>query len=69
MRVRFDQVFQKSDSQITPIRRIRVGAVTFGPGVSIGPGVAIGGIDFYAYIGRELEVEEREDVLVITGIY
>lgn len=69
MRVRFNEIFQVNSGQLSPLRRIRVGGVSFGPGVSFGAGVAFGGINFHEYIDHDLEVEEKDDVLVIKGIY
>ena len=70
MRVRFNEIFQENEQgMITPKQRIRVGGISFGPGVSFGAGVAFGGVNFHEYKGHDLEVEERDGVVVIKGIY
>jgi hypothetical protein len=71
-RVTFDSIFiQHPDGSLEPRQRIRVGGVTFGPGVRFTRGVAFAGIDFTQFIGHDLEVETdtQNDILVITGIY
>lgn len=68
-RLSFDAVFNNIDGQLEPRQRIRVGGVTFGPGVRFSKGVALGGIDFTQFIDRDLEVETDEDLLVVKGIY
>ncbi len=69
-RVTFDSVFRKyDDGSLEPKQRIRVGGVTFGPGVRFTKGVAFGGIDFTLFVGHDLQVETDNDLLVIRGIY
>lgn len=66
----FDAVFiRHEDGSLEPRQRIRVGGVTFGPGVRFSRGVSISGVDFTQFIGRDLRVEVDKDILVITGIY
>ena len=71
MRVQFDTAFTKheEDGWLEQRQRIRVGGVTFGPGVRFSKGVAFGGIDFYQFIGHDLEIETDGDTTVIKGIY
>lgn len=70
MRVQFNQVFhQNPDESLSPLRQIRVGGVSFGPGVTFGSGVAFGGVNFSQYQGHDLEIEEREGIIIIKGIY
>ena len=69
-KVNFDTIFIKlPEGRIEPRQRIRVGGVTFGPGVSFSKGVILGGVDFTQFIDRDFEVETDKDVLVIKGIY
>jgi len=69
-RVTFNSVFrQHEDGSLEPKQRIRVGGVSFGPGVRFTRGVSFGGVDFTLFVGRDLEVKTDKDVLVITGIY
>lgn len=69
-RVNFDSIFiQHPDGSLEPRQRIRVGGVTFGPGVKFNRGVSFGGVDFTNFIGRDFEVETDNSVLVIKGIY
>lgn len=72
-RVTFDSLFiqHSEDGTIEPRQSVRIGGVTIGPGVRLSRGVTIGGIDLTKFRGRDFEVEEDEknDILVITGIY
>jgi len=69
-RVNFDTIFvQHPDNSLEPRQRIRVGGVTFGPGVRFSRGVAFGGVDFAQFIGQDLEIETDNDTSVIKGIY
>lgn len=70
MRIPFNNVFiQHPNGTLEPRQRIRVGGIEFGPGVKFSRGVSFGGIDFTQFVGRDLEVETNNDVLVIKGIY
>jgi hypothetical protein len=70
MRVSFNTIFiQHPNGTLEPKQRIRVGGIEFGSGVVFSRGVAFGGIDFTQFIGRDLEVETENEVLVIKGIY
>lgn len=69
-RVTFDSIFiTHEDGTLEPRQRIRVGGVTFGPGVKLSRGVALGGIDFTQFIGHELEIKTDGDIVVIRGIF
>lgn len=70
-RMNFNTLFNvdQTNGTIEPRQRIRIGGVTFGPGVKFGGGVAFSGIDLSQYVGHDLEVETDNDVFVITGIY
>ena len=69
MRYRFNEVFEEENGSLTPIRQIRVGGVSFGPGVSFVSGAAFGGVNFHQYIGHDMEADDEDGVLVIKGIY
>ena len=70
MRVSFGTIFiQHPDESLEPKQRIRGGGVTMGPGVRFTKAVSVGGIDFTQFFGRDFEVQQDNDVLVITGIY
>jgi hypothetical protein len=69
-RITFNSVFrQHTDGSLEPNQRIRVGGVTFGPGVRLSRGVQIAGIDFTQFINRDLEVDTDGDILVVKGVY
>lgn len=69
-RVTFDSVFKRHpDDSLEPLQKIRVGGVTFGPGVRFSSGVSFGTVDFTQFIGHDFEVETDKDTLVIKGIY
>lgn len=70
MRYQFSQIFtENQNGTLSPLRRIRVGGVSFGPAVSFGPRATFGGVNFYEYKGRTLEADDEGDVLVIKAIY
>lgn len=70
MRYPFNAVFQdKGNGSLSPLRLIRVGGVTMSSDVTMASGMSFAGIDFTQYIGHELEANEENGVLVITGIY
>jgi hypothetical protein len=69
-RMNFDTIFTThNNGSIEPRQRIRVGGVTFGPGVQFTPGVSFSGVDFTQFRGRDFEVETDQDILVIKGVY
>ena len=69
-RMNFNTIFEThSNGSVEPRQRIRVGGVTFGPGVRFSNGVSFSGVDFTQFIGRDFEVETDGDVLVIKGVY
>jgi len=70
MRYNFEDIFQElPNDALTPRRRVKVGGVEFGPGISFSKGVAFAGIDFTLFRGHAIEADEEGDVLVIRGIY
>lgn len=69
-RLNFFQIFRiNPDGTIEPIRVVRIGGVQVGPGVRFGRNIYFGGIDLSQYIGRDFQVEERDGILIIIGIY
>lgn len=68
-RVPFNSVFIEEEGRIRPLQPVRIGGVSFGPGVSISRGVITGGIDLAQFIGNDLEIETEGNVIVIKGIY
>jgi hypothetical protein len=70
MRVPFSQLFQvNSDGSVSPKAPVHINGVTMGPGVSFGRGVSFGGVELAALQGKDLEVEQRDGVYVLTGVY
>lgn len=70
MKYNFNEIFKEnSDGSISPIKRIRVGGVTLGPGVTMRAGVAFGGVDFYQFKGHQIEADQDGEILVIKAIY
>lgn len=70
MRKSFWEIFKvHSDGSIEPMQRVRIGGVEFGPGVRFGKGISFSGINLNAYIGRDFDVEEINDVIILKGIY
>ena len=70
MKLKFSEVFgKKSDGSITPIRTIRIGGVSLGPGIFFSKGVSFAGVDISMYEGFDIEVDEEEGVLIVKGFY
>lgn len=68
--MRFYDVFLiNPDGSLTPQRTIRIGGVTFGPGVRFGRGVKFSGIDFFDYLGQDIAVIDINGILEIKGFY
>jgi hypothetical protein len=69
-RMNFDVLFNThTNGQIEPRQRIRIGGVTFGPGVQFSNGVFFSGVDLTQFRGRDFEVETDGDTLVIKSVY
>lgn len=69
---RFYDIFQRNeDGSLTPRRTLRIGGVTFGPGVSFSRGVSFSGIDIFQYQGLDIAgIDlEGEGILEIRGFY
>ncbi len=72
MRVLFSEVFEDNgDGSYTSKHRVKIGGITMGPGgVSFTEGVSFSGVDIASYVGRDLEVDQYEDLTVeIRGVY
>ena len=70
MRYKFDEIFQKNeDGSLTPKRTIHISGVTLGYGLRFNKGVAFGGIDFFNFEGKDVEAEDVNGILNITGFY
>lgn len=70
-RKNFNQLFRINlDGSIEPMSPIRVGGVTFGPGVRFKRGTLFSGIDFTYFTGKDFVVVKHEDgTNEIQGIY
>lgn len=69
-RLNFNSIFNThTDGSIEPRQRIRVGGITFGPGVRFNQGVNIAGVDFTQFRDRDFEVDVDGDIIVIKGVF
>ncbi len=69
-RMNFNQIFiVHSDGSIEPRFPVRVGGVSFGPGVRFGKGVSFSGIDFSLFMGKEFQVRREGQIINILGVY
>lgn len=69
MRYNFNEIFKENpDGSLTPIRRIRIGGVELGPGVTFSRGAYFGGVDFTLFRGHRIEVNQEGDVFIVQGI-
>jgi hypothetical protein len=70
VRVKFSDIFEIRNGSITPRVVVRIGGVQMGPGVSFGTGVSFGGLDLASVAGRDLEVDQNTNgVVIIKGVY
>ncbi len=70
MRYNFSEIFRENPAgSLTPIRRIRIGGVELGPGVTFSKGTSFGGVDFTLFRGRNIEADQDGEILVIQGIH
>ncbi len=72
MRVLFSHVFKANeDGSYTPKHRVEIGGITMGSGkIRYKPGVLFSGVDIASYVGRDLEVDQHDDLTVeIRGVY
>jgi len=70
-RINFNQIFNRNQETgaITPRSRVRVGGVTFGPGMTFVRGTSFNGIDLSNFINNDFEVDVRGDLFIVKGIY
>lgn len=69
-RVPFTSIFRtKTDGTIEVLQSARIGGVSITPGSVLRPGQIIGGIDLTQYIKNDFEIDIKDNVIVITGIY
>ena len=71
MRVPFSSLFEQNpDGSLTPKVPVRRGGAQVMPGVPFGGSVSFVGVNFAQYVGKDLEVEVKEDgVYLITDVY
>lgn len=67
----FYQIFRLVDDKTLEfVHKTKVGGVEFDAGEQITRGLIIGGIDFFRYLGHEIEADKEEDgTLVIQKVY
>jgi hypothetical protein len=55
----FDQIFKKvDDNTLEILKKIKVGSVELDPGAQLNKGVIVAGLDFFKFIGGELEGDD-----------
>jgi len=71
MRKKFFEVFKKNeDGSLTPNETIKIGSVMLGAGsVKFSKGISFAGVNIFEYYGKDMEVEYKNDILVIKGFY
>lgn len=69
-RLTFWQIFRLTDTNtLEVLRSIKVGPVVFNRGDIITKGTIVAGIDFFNYLGSEIEGDEENDRWVVKRIY
>lgn len=69
-RVPFSSIFRREpNGSIEPVQQVRIGGVLLSPGVILAPGQIIAGLDLSQYSDREFQIDVKDGVLTITGIY
>lgn len=70
MRVPFDQIFTVTpEGQVRPKCVVQVGPARLTPAVAAGSGASFGGVKLTDLIGRELEIEEKDGIVILKGAY
>jgi len=69
MKMHFDELFAKQNGNITPKVNVQMNGVSLKSGVSIGEEAVYGGIDFKPFIGKYFEVEFRNNIYSIKGVF
>lgn len=69
MRFSFFTIFQKMGDGLTPNMKLRIGKVSFIPGIKLKRGVANSGIDIFEHYGKDIEGEIDVDTLVISAFH
>ena len=69
MRMRFDQLFDIHKGRITPKVTVKVGAVTMNPGDPFPAAVQFNGVGPSVFVGRDFEVDVKDGVHIIKGVY
>ena len=69
-RVPFTTIFRKNpDGSIEPVQQVRIGGVLLTPGVILRKGQIIAGLDLTQYESNEFQIDIKDNVMVINGIY
>ena len=70
MRIPFHVVFNvHEDGTLQPRQRVRIGATYIGPEWRISKGVYFGDVDLTRHIGRDLEVQQIPNALMVKAVY
>ncbi len=65
----FDIFQQNPNGSLSPMVKMNINGIQFGPGVSFLPGVSFGGVDFHKYKNLPVAVEKQGDVYIIKGFF
>lgn len=69
-RLTFYQIFRLLDpNTLEVLRRLKVGNTEYGIGDTIPKGKIVAGINFFDYIGSEIEADELQGMWVVKRIY
>lgn len=69
-RVSFNTIFKvHPNGSIESIRRVKISGVIISPGIRFSPGVRFGGIDLTLYVGKEIEIDDENGIIILKGIY
>ena len=70
MRKKFQEIFKINDSgTLTPKKSVRIGSTIISPAVTFGRKAIFNGLNFFDVKGLDMEVEEKEGILVVKGFY
>ena len=65
----FDDLFEEIDDKISSRVSIKLNGVVVGPGTFFPNGIGPGGFKLKEYIGKNLNIEDIEEVYEIKGFY
>jgi hypothetical protein len=69
MKMAFSELFDEHGEAVTPKVPVYLNGTTIRPGLSLsGEGILVGDVPLLSLRGKELDVEDRNGVMVVKGV-